>query len=235
MMPLRKLGAGSIRCVYIIIDLSGDSAGGNLAAGISLKLRDDKFKPMPKVQVLIYPLLQLLTVNTPSWQYNEHALVLSKAAALKFLCNYLFGDWTHFDVVYANNHTSADVKKRLIEHLPLDALPYDALRLDYKPQSIQEGDSVFWNKHRHFFIDSYLNPLMADSLRGLPPAVISSCQYDVLRDDSYFYAYRLRDAKVLVEHVALNACYHGWIASHRQIKQFDKYMDSLIQSIDKYI
>ena len=127
--------------MYIVIDLSGDSAGGNLAAGISLKLRDDKFKPMPKVQVLIYPLLQLLTVNTPSWQYNEHALVLSKAAALEFLCNYLFGDWTHFDVVYANNHTSADVKKRLIEHLPLDALPYDALRLDYKPQSIQEGPS----------------------------------------------------------------------------------------------
>lgn len=215
---------------------SGDSAGGNLAAAVSLKLRDDKFKPMPKVQILIYPALQLLNLNTPSYQYNSNALVLSKRVTAEFASNYVFGHWDYVSQLLVNGHTSPGIKKQLQEkYLKLDALPDDELRTNYQPQSINRGNETFWKEHERMLINPYLNPLIAEDLRGLPPAYLSSCKYDPLRDDSYFYTKRLRDAKVKVEHVALNTCMHGWILMHSQIDQFDWYFRDIIESIGTYI
>ena len=184
---------------------------------------------------MVYPWLQLVDFNTPSWQFNAEVSTLGKRTLLEFVSNYLFGDWSHYDVLFANNHTSSDAKRSLATRLRLDALPDDEIKQLYRPQSIQEGDSVFWNKHQHLFTDPYLNPLMADSLRGLPPAVISSCQYDVLRDDSYFYAGRLHEANVSVEHLPLDPCFHGWIMFQKEIKQFNYYYENILHSIQRYI
>ena len=52
-------------------------------------------------------------------------------------------------------------------------------------------------------------PLFGENLTGLTPAYINTCQYDVLRDDGYFYAKRLGDAKVKVKHHNF-LCLHTW-------------------------
>jgi len=51
----------------------GESAGGNLAAAVALKLRDDEFQPAIKLQVLVYPMLQGLDFRLPSMIQNENS------------------------------------------------------------------------------------------------------------------------------------------------------------------
>jgi acetyl esterase/lipase len=71
------------------IAVGGDSAGGNLAAVISLMARDRK-GPKPVYQVLIYPATDL-RMNTPSMEENADGPLLTKAAMHWFIDHYLRG------------------------------------------------------------------------------------------------------------------------------------------------
>lgn len=71
------------------IAVGGDSAGGNLAAVISLLARDRK-GPQPVYQVLIYPATDM-RMNTPSMEENADGPLLTKAAMHWFIDHYLRG------------------------------------------------------------------------------------------------------------------------------------------------
>ena len=58
--------------------ISGASAGGTLSAAVSLKLRDRKVIPSLKLQVLVYPVLQSLDFNLPSYLENKNDPVLPR-------------------------------------------------------------------------------------------------------------------------------------------------------------
>ncbi len=55
---------------------SGDSAGGNLATAVAMKLRDSHFQPRPKLQVLLYPALQAVDFHTPSYHQGENLIIV---------------------------------------------------------------------------------------------------------------------------------------------------------------
>jgi acetyl esterase len=55
----------------------------------------------------------------------------------------------------------------------------------------------------------WVSPLLADSLAGLPRAVILTCEIDPVRDDGARYAERLRAAGVAVEHTLYEGLLHG--------------------------
>jgi acetyl esterase len=121
------------------IAVAGDSAGGNLAAAATLRIRDEG-GPVLRGQLLIYPGLRYPSPPTPSYVENAEGYGMTREAATWFWDKYL-GDRTH-----ATN--------------PLAA------------------------------------PLLAPDLGGLPPALVVTAQYDVLRDEGELYAQRLRAAGV---------------------------------------
>ena len=49
-----------------------------MAAAATIKLRDMKFNPQPKLLLLISPITQALDFNLPSYIENEHDPLLSK-------------------------------------------------------------------------------------------------------------------------------------------------------------
>jgi acetyl esterase/lipase len=69
------------------VAVMGDSAGGNLAAVVSLMARD-RSGPRIAHQGLIYPSVDL-TMSSPSIEENAHAPVLTKADCLAFRNHYL--------------------------------------------------------------------------------------------------------------------------------------------------
>jgi acetyl esterase/lipase len=82
----------------------GDSAGGNLAAVVSLMARDDGDPPIA-LQVLIYPSTDA-TLSSPSMTSNADALLLSRAEVEAFLHHYL-GDGDPSDVRISPLHAES--------------------------------------------------------------------------------------------------------------------------------
>jgi acetyl esterase len=79
--------AGSIKGDPKKIAVVGESAGGNLAANVSIMARDKKMM-LPVCQVLVYPIAGA-DMNTESYQKNANAKPLNKAMMAWFTKNYV--------------------------------------------------------------------------------------------------------------------------------------------------
>jgi acetyl esterase len=67
--------------------IAGDSAGGNLAAAVTIALRDQR-EPMPNLQLLMYPAVDA-TADNESLRVNGEGYLLTAAAMDKFVGWYL--------------------------------------------------------------------------------------------------------------------------------------------------
>lgn len=65
--------------------------------------------------------------------------------------------------------------------------------------------------------DPYASPLLAPDLAGLPPALIATAEYDLLRDDGEEYAARLRAAGVPATAVRWPGHLHGSLGMTRLV------------------
>lgn len=59
------------------ITVAGDSAGGNYAAAVTLKARDENI-PMVYQQILIYPAVAMADIGVSGYEWNENEFVMSK-------------------------------------------------------------------------------------------------------------------------------------------------------------
>jgi len=133
--------------------VAGDSAGGNLAAAVALRGRDNG-GPTLALQVLIYPVTNC-AFDTAS--YHQ----------------------------YASGY----------------GLTRDMMRYFWKSYLSRPADA------NH----PAASPLQAADLAGLPPALVLTAQYDVLRDEGEAYAARLAQASVPVRCTRYLEMNHGFV------------------------
>jgi acetyl esterase len=143
----QALGADARR-----VCVTGDSAGGNLAAVVALKARD-LGGPKISFQALIYPATDS-RLGYASFEEHAHAPILTKLDILHYLDMYIA-----------------------------------------KPEDL---NAVF------------LSPILAESLAGLPQALIVTAGYDPLCDDGQQYADRLQAEGIAVEVLHYPEDIHGF-------------------------
>lgn len=139
------------------ISVGGDSAGGNLAAGVALALRDER-KVKLKSQILIYPAVDL------SMSGNYYG---------RFTKNLILTD---------------DSMKMFIDYYVPDA----AARKDWRA-----------------------SPLLAPTLRGLPPALVLQAGFDPLAPEGSAYAARLQQEGVPTVVKLYPGQMHGFLSNAR--------------------
>ena len=74
---------------------TGMSAGGNLAAALSMKIRDSNLTWKFKLQILGVPCLQAYRFDTPSYNQNNLDEILSRPSMTNYWLWYAFGSEGH--------------------------------------------------------------------------------------------------------------------------------------------
>nr|XP_057935063.1 arylacetamide deacetylase [Doryrhamphus excisus] len=198
------------------IAVSGDSAGGNLAAAVSQQLLKDPAQQVQlKAQALIYPVLQALDLNTPSYQQNQDMPILPRTLMVRFWSEYFTSDKAFFRAMMTNTHNNPE-SSGLLKFVNWSAFLPETYHKKYNysaPAVVQgeAGQEFKTGAPSRSLADPRASPLLVPdaALRSLPKAYILTCEYDVLRDDGIMYVTRLRSAGVEVTHEHYDTGFHG--------------------------
>ncbi|KAJ8025883.1 Arylacetamide deacetylase [Holothuria leucospilota] len=214
------------------IVISGDSAGGQIAASVVQALCKDLTTPNPKAKVLMYPCTQFLDMRTPSyrktqWLHGERAGILNHITMSIFLSFYLFSreDDSFVTIVHGNKHVPKelnDTYSRLMKRLNHKKIP-DELKNPYFYREVEEKDydsplaqGALPLDHQEILFDYRLCPILGE-LEGLPLTYVITCGVDVLRDDGILYCKNLEEANVRVVHKHYEKAFHGEITFPRRV------------------
>nr|XP_033814578.1 arylacetamide deacetylase [Geotrypetes seraphini] len=184
------------------ICIAGDSAGGNLAAAITQQLQDDaEVDVKPKMQALIYPALQALNLDTPSYRDNAHMPILTKSLMAKFWSEYFTTDKDLFNAMHSNSLQPSEAS-HLFSFINWPALLPKEMQKAHTYNHSPQSRMLEFAKKYPGILDPRAAPLLVEDakLARLPQTYIMTCMYDVLRDDGIIYAQRLRKAGVEVTH-----------------------------------
>ena len=201
------------------VGISGDSAGASLAAAVSQYIHDDPDVPDLKFQVLIYPVVQLIDVNTPSMEthkalFGVNCGLVTWWEASSFLSLYLLGeeDQELIDAFLDSNlslelfwHDSVHAK--YVNH---SLIPEHIAKNDiFSKKPLHDGNRTVWEHVKDAFLDPRLCPLMREDMSNLPPAFIATCEFDGMRDNGIFYFNKLQEYGVKAEWKHYKGGFHG--------------------------
>lgn len=163
-----------INCDSDKLAVAGDSAGGNLAAAVSLMARE-RGGPDIDYQVLIYPGLDAVHLDTDSYRNFGRGYMLDREAVERFITLYLPNE-----------------------------------------------------KERR---EPYASPLLADSHRDLPPALVITAGFDVLRDEGEAYVDKLKKEGVEARLVRYDGMVHGFISADKLLPQARQATDIIAEEL----
>ena len=90
------------------------------------------------------------------------------------------------------------------------------------------GMRWFWNHYLNSASEAdnpYVSPLRAANLRGLPPALIITAEYDVLRDEGERYGQRLAEAGVPTKVTRYDGMHHGFFQMYGIVEKAKKALE----------
>lgn len=179
----------------------------------TFQLMDDPdVKIKLKLQSLIYPALQTLDMDLPSFRENSYFPSLPKSLMVRFWSEYFTTDRSLEKAMFVNQHVPVE-SSYLFKFVNWSSLLPENLKKGHIYSSPSYGPSELASKYSGF-LDVRAAPLLADDnkLRSLPLTYVITCQYDILRDDGIMYVTRLQKAGVRVAHNHIEDGFHGLIS-----------------------
>ncbi|OWF35358.1 arylacetamide deacetylase-like [Mizuhopecten yessoensis] len=226
MKNAKKFGVDASR-----IALSGDSAGGNLAMAVGIKLTQER-QP-PRLLGLFYPALQIVDFKTPSYNtYNSAPYLLRSARMIKFYLRYIFGNDNDLEKFLKNEHITEKMRREVNSKVNVEFLPEKYQKFKTRPEDPKSVDQSLAEKVEKLATNVYMCPLMLDDqmLSQLPKTYLMTCEYDPLRDDGLMLAKRWKDMGFPVKHVHWEGIQHGFFPtpklnrSREAMKDFIDYL-----------
>ncbi|XP_067826695.1 arylacetamide deacetylase-like 4 [Heptranchias perlo] len=198
------------------IVVSGDSAGGNLTAAVCLRItamEESSELPSLCAQVMIYPALQMVDFNLPSYQQNQSVPILFRTRMVFFYLHYLNGDMSLGEEVLSGQHLPVGLKTNYRKWLKADLIPSEFKVRGYKPSLVLTHDDDVYDLVKPS-LEPTFSPLLASdaAIQRLPPAYILTCEFDVLRDDGLLFKKRLEDNGVPVSWYHVQDGFHGIVS-----------------------
>lgn len=128
-------------------------------------------------------------------------------------------------------------------------LIYPVTNLDFETASYREngGGSVgmtesvmrwFWRCYVRTpaeGFEPYASPLRADVLSNLPPALVITAEYDVLRDEGERYAERLERAGAAVELTRYDGVVHGFVGQFAAFPEGKRAVDQIAGFLERVL
>lgn len=186
------------------VALMGDSAGGGLVATLTHRLRHRRDLPQPKAQVLMYPLLQVHNLRTPSYEYYYRemagtAFVDPRLVAQYYMMYAGIDDESNAKLtplILDSKHLSRTARQHFEKYLDLNLIPEEFKDDRNVTDWPHEYDANATSALAHLLQNPEFTPMLQSDLTKLPKALVVTMEYDVLRDEGTVYANRLRTAGI---------------------------------------
>lgn len=235
--------------------IAGDSAGGNAVAVMTQRLKAENLK-LPRLQVLIYPWLNLFNFRMAS--NKKYA---SSNLGAFFVCWYIGINDDDQIIELASLFPSNEVttlvkdkarKEKLMSYTDSKLVP-EQYKSDYDYYDNYDIRNDFPKDSNHPILknpeiveklnllsSAEVSPGLADTdkLKGLPEAYFIVAEFDELKDISFTYAHRLREAGVKTEVKHYEDSYHGMtqmVDEKNGLKVANKMLTELVDYIEKNI
>lgn len=220
-----------------LIIISGDSCGANFATVICQILLNGRHLPKVRAQVLLYPGLQGLDFQLPSYQQNAFVPILPRKMVIYFCFRYLNRKPTVWKDVLQSCHVPENMRQQCKKWVSADLIPDEFKIRGYTPPKPTPYKPQVHEAVKEILAITF-SPLLAEDsiICQLPESYIVTCEFDVLRDDALLYKKRLEDNGVQVTWHHCKSGFHGILAFFGygifSFLSANEIMDSLVNYIN---
>lgn len=232
--------------------LAGDSSGGNTVAVTTQRLLREKLPHQPKIQVLIYPWVDLFDLNLPSHEfYRERDLAGIYRTPVSRVVSWYLGHTNstkEVEEAFDRNELYALIEDKAERDRIIEIMDYKKIPNEFRPIgeyyekpsrkiSTELDQSSVFRRDKNLaqlykkVLDPSISPILAHSrdLVGLPKAYFISVEWDDLKDEGILYAQRLKEAGVDVQVAFYEKAYHCIVVSIDTFRISRKMQNDLIE------
>ncbi|XP_034262094.2 arylacetamide deacetylase-like 4 [Pantherophis guttatus] len=219
--------------------LAGDSSGAGIIAAISQQLVMRTDLPRARGHVLLYPFLQALDFNLPSYQRNHSVPILFKKRVIRLGMLYLTGRNVNVDEIMGNAHVPQELRAKYRKWISAELIPEEFKVSPHEPFVPGPFSEDLYQVCKRAFESTFSLLLMEDViLRRFPETFLLTCEYDIFRDDGLLYKNRLEDNGVPVTWRHLKDGFHGICLltglGPLEFPSTRKSMKSIIQFLERF-